>query len=114
MSELRAHAGMASTPQTVTVSTTKNDTQYTEVSFTTTYGSHVTAAQTECLPSSQLTPTWSIRKASSQAYCFHASYRPLLPPWPATISVLNRIGRATGSLVTVSRRRATHLAGSTK
>lgn len=28
----------------------------------------------------QLTPTWSIRNASSHAYCFHASYRPLLPP----------------------------------
>src|SRR5665811_800564 len=55
----------------------------------------------------QPTPTWSIRKASSHAYCLHASYRPLLPPCPATTSILNRIGRCARSLVTVSRRRAT-------
>jgi len=42
-SELRAHGVIAPRPGTVTLSTTKNDNQDIEVSFTTQSGSHVTA-----------------------------------------------------------------------
>src|SRR5690606_13588384 len=61
----------------------------------------------------QPAPSSSSTKAISNAVSRHASYRPVLPPWPATISVFSRIGRSVRSEVTVSRSRDTHLAGST-
>src|SRR5262249_8220769 len=56
-----------------------------------------------------VTPSVLRMNASTSASSRHASYRPDLPPWPATISVL----RSNGLVPVVSARmRATHFAGS--
>src|SRR3954467_593679 len=63
------------------------------------------------IPVIQATPRVSSSQARVKASSRQASYRPLRPPWPASISVFSSTSACP---LAVARSLATHLAGSTK